>query len=356
MNIKKGLDDSGIITQIKESDILHSFKENGTGVYDFSAKVLDYEEIKIGNMGNSIIDFSFDSSHLPNKITKIHFPINLVSIGREAFARCDLLHGEVNLIGTGVRNISERAFYRSGITSLALPGIVNTISKECFMGCTELTSVRLSPGIKGIGESAFSNCRALKEISLPDSISNIGKNAFLGCNNLETINLPEWLTSIGEHAFSDCTSLKHVTIPESVKEIGDNIFDGCTNLRSVTYKGKVYEVECLGDKLLLKDSMKFIPVSDRLSDFLSIAHVNSFPKGETCILTKLKISEEAQFCHSSEFNTKGISEGISKVIAEAAETLPGYLPKLTEHLLTQEEHFFTNPDHSQEEPALYELR
>lgn len=63
------------------------------------------------------------------------------------------------------------------ITSLTVPGSVQTIADNTFANCTLLNTVTLGEGVERIGDNAFYNT-ALKSIVLPKSMVSIGTNSF----------------------------------------------------------------------------------------------------------------------------------------------------------------------------------
>ena len=78
---------------------------------------------------------------------------------------------------------------------------VTSIGFEAFMGCRNVTSVKLPNSITSIGESAFSLCYDLSKINIPESVTSIGETAFSICLNLTDIEIPSTVTSVGSGAF-----------------------------------------------------------------------------------------------------------------------------------------------------------
>ena len=86
-----------------------------------------------------------------------------------------------------------------------------------------------------IGHAAFMN-KHLSSVSIPGAVNSIATNAF-HTNNLDSIVIPENVTSIGPNAFL-YNKLTNVTIPGNVTNIGDSAF-AYNALRSVTILSKV---------------------------------------------------------------------------------------------------------------------
>ena len=93
--------------------------------------------------------------------SEFSFPA-LTSIGKNAFARCTSL--KKTEIGGSLENLSEQAFYDSG-----------------------LEDITLNEGIKTIGSQAFYNCK-LKSVAFPASVTEIAAEAFKGCTALASVS------------------------------------------------------------------------------------------------------------------------------------------------------------------------
>ena len=69
-------------------------------------------------------------------------------------------------------------------------------------------------------------------------ITEIPSRQFLGCENLTSVKLPESVTTIGKNVFDYCTNMKELTIPSSVVSVGNQAFSGCTNLKHFIWNPK----------------------------------------------------------------------------------------------------------------------
>lgn len=145
-----------------------------------------------------------------------------------------------------VTAIADRTFMGcKEITAVRMPNTLRVIGAYAFSGCQNLVTAEIPQSVTKIGSSAFSNCQELAgPLVLPAKLSQIGSFAFSGCQTLSSLQLPEMLASIGSSAFKDCNGLRgSVTITPSVTSIGNNAFSGCTRLSSVNYYG--------GDQLVM---------------------------------------------------------------------------------------------------------
>ncbi len=63
-----------------------------------------------------------------------------------------------------VTSIGEDAFYKSGITSVAIPNSVTSIGENAFLDCHQLEFVTIGSSVTTIGEYAFRYCYRLTEL------------------------------------------------------------------------------------------------------------------------------------------------------------------------------------------------
>lgn len=141
------------------------------------------------------------------------------------------------------------------------------LADGCFVGCSNLTYVRLPDELEQIGNGAFAGCEELTHVVITSSskLSSIGHNAFDGCKKFKSINvlvdeveentnalvIPATVAYIGDYAFrntaitdlqfaadgelsavgykvfAECGSLKNITIPSFVKAVDFHAFDAC---------------------------------------------------------------------------------------------------------------------------------
>lgn len=91
------------------------------------------------------------------------------------------------VIPSDVVNIGDFAFYGCRITSLTIPSTVRTIGGWAFYRCG-ITSLTISEGVTEIGPNAFSaNGSLTGELHLPSTLQTLGRNAFEDCAELTSI-------------------------------------------------------------------------------------------------------------------------------------------------------------------------
>lgn len=172
-----------------------------------------------------------------------------------------------------VKGTQQQAFLGcTNLTSVKLPNTVDTLGFKTFGGCTSLTSANIPNGVRAITHLMFENCSSLHEVTIPSSVILIEREAFKGCE-FDRINIKSKkvlnqdqrssyslsgalaYTAIHEFSFGgaidtippfvlmdykDNTISGHkipssfkVTLESSVTTIDNNAFDGLENLESV---------------------------------------------------------------------------------------------------------------------------
>lgn len=92
--------------------------------------------------------------------------------------------------------------------------------------------------VESIGANAFIGCKNLTNVKIPAGITRIGKNAFKGCGKLSSVTIGKDVTEIGDGAFANCKALKKITISANVTKIGKKAFNKCKALKTITIKTK----------------------------------------------------------------------------------------------------------------------
>ncbi len=139
-----------------------------------------------------------------------------------------------------VTEIGEKAFMGcKELSVVKLPSNLRFIGAYAFSGCQRLVSATLPQNLEEIGSSAFSNCQELAgPLTIPSKVTRIGSFAFSGCQSLTSLQLPDQITEIGSSAFKGCNGIRgSITITPSVTAIGNSAFAECTRLASVIFYG-----------------------------------------------------------------------------------------------------------------------
>ena len=216
----------------------------------------ELDGLSVKSIGNGVYNLLYNGNY--TNIKEIIIPVGIETIQKNAFNGCVELTNII--IGNSVTNIETNAFYDcTGLKKITMPGIV-TIVQNAFSGVTNVEEVILT----GEGEMATYNSSTytytpwyisrnkIKSITIGDKLTSVGQYAFYYCTGLTSIEIPSSVTSIGNYAFSGCTGLTSIEIPSSVTSIGNYAFSGCTGLteieipRSVTNIGNGAFSSCTG--------------------------------------------------------------------------------------------------------------
>ena len=230
----------------------------------------DYDDYKpITKIPSTAFGELANGSGIP-RITTVHIPATVTTIGQNAFAYCRQITAVTFAENSQLKTISQSAFNDCrALTSINIPAAVTEIGNRAFYYCSALTGITISAGVTVIGSEAFGECRALTSITvaegntvyasqdgivynaaktsilivpigisgsvtIPNGVTSIGDSAFANCSSLTGVTIPAGVTSIGETAFYLCSALVSINIPEGVTSIGDSAFVGCRRLTSIT--------------------------------------------------------------------------------------------------------------------------
>lgn len=142
----------------------------------------------------------------------------------------------------------SQTFQRSSIKHITLPIELKSIARYAFAKCNKLISITLSNGVTIIDDYAFENCTSLTAITIPASVKSIGAGAFHNCVNLENVIFAphSQLYNIGDPfvyqwvgTFESCSKLNSITLPPSLYSLGNRSFLGCS-LTTITIPDQVY--------------------------------------------------------------------------------------------------------------------
>jgi len=207
------------------------------------------------------------------------------TIGYSAFSNSDV---QTVKLGSNLTTFGEQAFQQcSSLTTINIPGTINSLESWWFNGCNALTNVTFDYGSTALtledgtfsyatnltidrtisGTTPFSTTAvtkvalgshmatsaaltalnlsqytALTEIELLDGWTEVPSNAFKDIATVTTLTLPNGLKTIGYQAFSGCTGLTSVNLPDGLETIGDGAFRNCT----ATFNGVPSTVTSIG--------------------------------------------------------------------------------------------------------------
>lgn len=139
--------------------------------------------------------------------------------------------------GNGNNNLNA---FNTKLTTLTIADDcgLETISAECFMNCTALTSLKLPASVKTLGTQCFYNTPNLKDLVFTDTDENpaqleiIGENSFWLCG-LTSFVVPRSVKDIKRQAFHECQVLEKVSIPAGTTSVDKEAFYLCEKLEAI---------------------------------------------------------------------------------------------------------------------------
>lgn len=147
-----------------------------------------------------------------DKLESFTFPDNITGMGYGIFSKCHNLK-EVSL-PRNITTLPESTFYWCyALTDIEIPESVTKIGDSAFASAG-LVSVTLPAGLKSIEDNAFDICSDLCDIRytdgtecssqliLKEGLESVGKNAFTRCRQLTAVHIPASVTKIGAAAFT----------------------------------------------------------------------------------------------------------------------------------------------------------
>ena len=174
-------------------------------------------------------------------LKRVTIPQTVITIEEGAFDGCRCL--DTIVLPNMLKNIGEKAFMSTGISTIEIPASVGSIGKDAFLICTKLSTINVAkgnPSYSSIDGVLFNhnktrlikmpnNCQISNYI-IPNSVTTIDEGAFSFCKNLQSVEIPDSVTKFGSYCFLNCKSLQEVRISETGVKINKTVFEGCDNL------------------------------------------------------------------------------------------------------------------------------
>ena len=175
---------------------------------------VDYDD------NNKLWAIGFENEYEKNLV----IPDGVYGINYEAFKGYYCL--ETLSLPDSLETIGQDAFYQcSSLRKICLPSNVKKITGSvvygAFGGCLQLVEVDLSSTkLEVLPSHLFDGCRKLQKVILPQSLKKIEKDCFIGCSNITSLEFNEGLIII-EKNFEFLKGLSVINLPDSVVHIED---------------------------------------------------------------------------------------------------------------------------------------
>ena len=177
-----------------------------------------------------------------NKLRKITIPVNVDSVGYDAFYASSLQQVVWNarsckdmvLAYSTPRYFSDEA----PIVSFTFGKEVERIPAALCESRSKLISIVIPNSVKEIGRRAFMDCTALNKLTLGTGLKTIGEYAFSGCAALKSVIIPDSVETMKYATFGSCTKLATITIGKNVQNMDGSAFYGCSAITSVVWNAK----------------------------------------------------------------------------------------------------------------------
>lgn len=218
----------------------------GKIAYEYKGNISESTEIEFKD-GTVSISGAFRNCN----ITSVTIPNSVIYIDKNTFLGCN----DISSIKVG----NDNARYDSrdncnaiietstntlihGCKNTVIPNDVKSIGERAFYGCSDMTSIIIPESVTSIGRWAFSSCNSLTSFTIPNNVTTIDEYAFWNCSGLTSVTIGNGVNSMGTYAFASCSSLTSVNISNGVTCIGENAFRDCKGLNSITIPNSVTSI------------------------------------------------------------------------------------------------------------------
>ncbi|MCL1788776.1 MAG: leucine-rich repeat protein [Oscillospiraceae bacterium] len=200
----------------------------------FYAAFGNQENLTSVTFPNSLRNIS-ESAFYGTGLTEIIIPDSVTELGEAVFAECTSLKWVT--LGKGLTEIPRFTFQHTAITELTVPEGINKISALAFQLLPDFKTLTVSPYNpyftcidnvlynKNVTELIL-GLDIVTDLIIPPTVTKIESCAFYGNENLSTVEMPNSVTTIVSQAFSFCTNLKFIDLPDSLTNIQYGAFWG----------------------------------------------------------------------------------------------------------------------------------
>ncbi len=132
------------------------------------------------------------------------------------------------------------------VTEIRLPNSVERIDGYVFAG-SSISSFRIPDNLESMTKEAFEGCKNLTRFygkhTSPDGTAVILSGKMVACcNRAEDYAIPDGVVKLADGLFSDDDIIRHLTLPEGLREIGENSFHACNKLETITFTESIEKI------------------------------------------------------------------------------------------------------------------
>ena len=207
-----------------------------TGVEKIEANAFRNSDVQIVKLGSNLTTFGECVFQSCDKLTTLNIPGSINSLTAWWFNGCNALTDVTFDYGSTALTLEDGTF--GNATTLTIDRTIDSGSNPISTKVTKVALGSHMDSSSALSSLNLSQCPELTEIELLEGWKEIPYNAFKGLTNFTTLTLPVGLETIGQEAFSGCTGLASVTLPEGLMTIYSNAFTG-SGITSVTVPGTV---------------------------------------------------------------------------------------------------------------------
>lgn len=115
------------------------------------------------------------------------------------------------------KNKKKIVYILKGRKNVVIPKGVTSVGRLC--NTNEVRTIKLPSTCQEIGYS-FARNSSVRSVDMSKTkMKEIPRAAFMGCKNLSTVKMPKNITEISEHSFESCKKLEKITIGKKVDTI-----------------------------------------------------------------------------------------------------------------------------------------
>jgi len=215
------------------------FNGKDVAVDKILAKAFRYAHITGIVIPNNIIDLANDTFYYCRQLESIEFTFgrtNNISFETAAFKECAAVKSIKFPKNLNIAEADLIAFLNGfkGLTAITVEdggSVYGSLDAYPLLTNADKTNIIYAPRAFAAADGKF---------AIPAGVESISKNAFKSCYNLTSIVIPTFVKTIGESAFNDCKGVTEIIFKGGrsyALSIGTNAFAYNTMLKTVTFEG-----------------------------------------------------------------------------------------------------------------------